>query len=97
LDGRGHIGGTSAAVLQEGELLACWAVSGEYLDRRIEYFEPMGGAHGDVHEVALGEAEGAVIDVEDGIAVLHVEPLISFLMDVRRRPLPTWTSTVRNE
>jgi hypothetical protein len=46
----------------------------------------MGGTHGNVHEVALGKAERAVIDVEDGIALLHLEPLIRFLMDVRPRP-----------
>ena len=74
------------SVLQEGELLACWTVSGEHFDRRIEYLEPVGGAHGDVHEVALGERERAVIDVEDGIALQYVEPLIRFLMDVRPRP-----------
>ena len=46
----------------------------------------MGGAHGNVHEVALGEGDRAVIHVDDRIALLHVEPLIRFLMDVRRRP-----------
>jgi hypothetical protein len=72
-------GGGSAAVCwrpaqsyKEGELLACWTVSGEHPDRRIEYLEPMGGAHGNVDEVALGERERAVIDVEDGIALEHV-------------------------
>src|SRR5687768_16550358 len=72
-------------VLQEGELLACWTVSGEHLDRRIEYLEPVGGAHGNVHEVALGERDRAVIDVKDGIPLEHVEPLIRILMDVRPR------------
>jgi hypothetical protein len=39
-----------------------------------------------VHEVALGERERAVIDVDDGIALQHIEPLIRFLMHVRQRP-----------
>jgi hypothetical protein len=46
----------------------------------------MGGAHGNVPEVALGERERAVIGVEGGIALQHVEPLIRFLMDMRPRP-----------
>jgi hypothetical protein len=46
----------------------------------------MGGAHRNVHEVALGERDRAVINVEDGIALQHVEPLIRFLMDMRPRP-----------
>ena len=45
-----------------------------------------GGTHGNVHEVAFGERERAVIEVDDGIALEHVEPLIRFLMDLRRRP-----------
>ena len=74
------------AGLQEGELLPCRGVSREYPDRRIEHLEPVGGAHGDVHEVAFGERERTVIDVHNGIALEHVEPLIRCLMDVRRRP-----------
>jgi hypothetical protein len=44
------------------------------------------GAHGNVHEVALGERERAIIDIDDGIALQQVEPLIRFLMDMGRRP-----------
>ena len=43
-----------------------------------------------VHEVALGERERSVINVDDGSALEHVEPLIRFLMDVRRRPTADW-------